>query len=159
MDWKEALRNPGGKAWISCSRINQSTVYGELVRAHDNEDNVDYNSLAVEASDGFSVTNVNKTSLTLSFPEGECSTKFVSPSAIFPNLHKKSIRCIDISPGGGLGVSGGDDGTLLVWDTSNGVLRRDLQGHISDVNTCKFFPSGKVILSGGADLRLKNLVS
>ena len=34
-------------------------------------------------------------------------------------------------------------------------LQHDLQGHISDVNTCKFFPSGKVVLSGGADLRLK----
>ena len=34
-------------------------------------------------------------------------------------------------------------------------LQRDLEGHISDVNTCKFFPSGKVVLSGGADLRLK----
>ena len=33
------------------------------------------------------------------------------------------VRCTDISPGGGLGVSSGDDGTLLVWDTSNGVLR------------------------------------
>lgn len=35
------------------------------------------------------------------------------------------------------------------------LLQHDLQGHISDVNTCKFFPSGKVVLSGGADLRLK----
>ena len=34
-------------------------------------------------------------------------------------------------------------------------LQHDLQGHISDVNTCRFFPSGKVVLSGGADLRLK----
>ena len=33
------------------------------------------------------------------------------------------VRCTDLSPGGGLGVSSGDDGTLLVWDTSNGVLR------------------------------------
>ena len=28
-----------------------------------------------------------------------------------------------MSPGGGLAVSSGDDGTLLIWDTSNGVLR------------------------------------
>ncbi|KAL9969515.1 hypothetical protein ACROYT_G021737 [Oculina patagonica] len=154
-DWKEALRNPGGKAWISCSRINQPTIYGELVKARDSEDNVDPNSLTIEASDGFSVTNVDKTGLTLSLSAEGCSTKFVSPRAAFTNLHKKSIRCIDVSPGGGLGVSSGDDGTLLVWDTSNGVVRHDLQGHISDVNTCKFFPSGKVVLSGGADLRLK----
>lgn len=154
-DWKEALRNPGGKAWISCSQINQPTVYGELVRASGNEENVDRNSLAFEASDGFSVQNVGKTSLTLSFPEASCSSKFISPSAAFPNLHNKSIQCVDVSPGGGLGVSCGDDGTLLVWETSTGVIRHDLQGHISDVNTCKFFPSGKVVLSGGADLRLK----
>lgn len=35
------------------------------------------------------------------------------------------------------------------------LLQHDLQGHISDVNTCRFFPSGKVVLTGGADLRLK----
>ena len=33
------------------------------------------------------------------------------------------VRCIDISPGGGLGVSSGDDSTLLVWETSTGVVR------------------------------------
>ena len=30
-----------------------------------------------------------------------------------------------------------------------------LEGHIGDVNFCKFFPSGIVILTGAADLRLK----
>ena len=30
---------------------------------------------------------------------------------------------MDVSPGGGLAVSSGDDGTLLMWDTSNGLLR------------------------------------
>lgn len=154
-DWKEILRHRGEKAWISCSRINQPTVYGELV-AHENTDDADCNNpLTIQASDGFIVKTVNKNSLTLSYPEGKCTTKFVSPSAVFANLHKKSIQCIDISPGGGLGVSSGADGTLLVWDTSNGVLRRNLEGHISDVNSCRFFPSGKVVLSGGADLRLK----
>jgi len=59
-DWKEALRNPGGKAWISCSRINRPTVYGDLVKARDSEDNVACNSLNLEASNGFSVKNVDK---------------------------------------------------------------------------------------------------
>lgn len=154
-DWKEALRNPCGKAWISCTRINLPTVYGELIRARNKEESVDNNTLSVEASEGFSVQNVSKTSLTLSFAEANCSSKFISPSTSFPKLHSKSVRCIDISPGGGLGVSSGDDSTLLVWETSTGVVRHNLQGHISDVNTCKFFPSGKVVLSGGADLRLK----
>lgn len=34
-------------------------------------------------------------------------------------------------------------------------LQRDLQGHLGDVYTCKFFPSGIVVLSGGADMQLK----
>lgn len=34
-------------------------------------------------------------------------------------------------------------------------LQRDLQGHLGDVYTCKFFPSGVVVLSGGADMQLK----
>jgi len=154
-DWRDALRNPGGKAWISCSRINQPTVYGELV-AHKPAVNADSNeTITIQESEGFAVKNIKKNSLTLSYLGERSTTKFVSPSTVFPNLHKKSVRCIDISPGGALGVSSGDDGTLLIWDTSSGVLRHSLEGHISDVNTCRFFPSGKVVLSGGADLRLK----
>jgi len=30
-----------------------------------------------------------------------------------------------------------------------------LEGHIGDVHFCRFFPSGLVVLSGGADLRMK----
>lgn len=148
-DWKEALRNPRGKAWISCKQENQPTIYGELV-AHEEGD-----SVKIQATDGFEVKNVNRNSLALLHSKTHCTTKFISPTEVFSNLHDKSVRCIDVSPGGGLAVSSGDDGTLLIWDTSNGVLRRQLEGHISDVNTCCFFPSGKVVLSGGADLRLK----
>ena len=28
-------------------------------------------------------------------------------------------------------------------------------GHVCDVYACKFFPSGMVVLSGGADMQLK----
>ncbi|XP_068756975.1 proteasomal ATPase-associated factor 1-like [Montipora capricornis] len=150
-DWKEALRIPGGKAWISCKQIDQSTIYGELV-AYEAESS---DSVTIQATDGFEVKNVSKNSLTLSHSKMHCTTKFISPTATFSNLHSKSVRCVDVSTGGGLGVLSGDDGTLLVWDTGNGVLRRQLEGHISDVDTCRFFPSGKVVLSGGADLRLK----
>ena len=30
-------------------------------------------------------------SLTLGYPKECCTTKFISPSAVFPNLHKKSV--------------------------------------------------------------------
>ena len=35
------------------------------------------------------------------------------------------------------------------------TLQRRLEGHRGDVYTCRFFPSGVVILSGGADMQLK----
>ena len=35
------------------------------------------------------------------------------------------------------------------------VMQRHLEGHYGDVYTCRFFPSGVVILSGGADTQLK----
>jgi len=34
-------------------------------------------------------------------------------------------------------------------------MQRRLEGHYGDVYTCRFFPSGVVILSGGADTQLK----
>lgn len=40
--------------------LDQPTVYGDLVKAHDSQDNIDCNSLNLKASDGFSVTNVDK---------------------------------------------------------------------------------------------------
>ena len=37
-------------------------------------------------------------------------------------------------------------------------IKRKLNGHISDVNVCRFFPSGLVVLSGGSDLKLKSII-
>ncbi|KAG0431946.1 hypothetical protein HPB47_021260, partial [Ixodes persulcatus] len=36
-----------------------------------------------------------------------------------------------------------------------GYLLRELEGHVWDIYTCRFFPSGVVVLSGGADMQLK----
>ncbi len=33
------------------------------------------------------------------------------------------VNAIDVSPGGELGVSGGDSGSLQVWETSDGTVR------------------------------------
>ena len=35
------------------------------------------------------------------------------------------------------------------------LFQCDLSGHISDVNCCKFFPSGEVIASGGVDMTIR----
>ena len=35
------------------------------------------------------------------------------------------------------------------------ITQRSLDGHVGDVYTCRLFPSGVVVLSAGADLRLR----
>jgi WD40 repeat protein len=60
---------------------------------------------------------------------------------------------LDISPGGELGIVGGADGKLAVFLAEDGSVSRRLEGHVGDVDTCRFFPSGKVALS--ADLALR----
>jgi proteasomal ATPase-associated factor 1 len=62
---------------------------------------------------------------------------------------------MDVTPGGELGLSGGNEGTVRIWHTRDGIMRRDLKGHIGDINVAKWFPSGKVALTGGQDLQLK----
>lgn len=43
-----------------CYFSDQPTIYGELVRAKSIEEDVDNNTISVEASEGFSVQNVSK---------------------------------------------------------------------------------------------------
>ncbi|XP_072037310.1 proteasomal ATPase-associated factor 1-like [Amphiura filiformis] len=88
-------------------------------------------------------------------PRQNISTKFTAPSTSLADIHKRSICSLDVSSGGALGVSASDDGTLKIWQTSDGLVRRDLQGHIGEASTCQFFPSGIVVLSGGLDTQLK----
>lgn len=73
-------------------------------------------------------------------------------------------------------VVGGDNGALKLVDGSDGSIRvclrranlhflfigltieqfqRELTGHVGDLTTTRFFPSGQVILSGGTDMQSK----
>ncbi|RNA18309.1 mitochondrial glutamate carrier 1-like [Brachionus plicatilis] len=118
-----------------------------------------------DANDNFfrieKISNDNK-SLNIKFKNEkvEIRRKFVAPVQKF-QIHfgdktKKPlpVLSLDVSSGG-LGVSSSQDGQLFLWQTDNGQIRRILFGHVGEVNVCKFFPSGLVILSGADDLRLK----
>ncbi|XP_064601031.1 proteasomal ATPase-associated factor 1-like [Liolophura sinensis] len=78
----------------------------------------------------------------------------MAPQVRYSTVHKKKVNSLDVTDGG-LAVSSDMEGHLKVWETSSGDIRRLLTGHIGDVYTCRFFPSGVVILSGGADMQLK----
>ena len=66
----------------------------------------------------FSLSNDEKTA----YFHGASST--ISPLASSPQLH-----AFDVSPdGGALGVAGGSDGELVVFNTADGTVRRQLVG-------------------------------
>lgn len=58
----------------------------------------------------------------------------------------------------GLALFAGENGQLSVYSELQGLnphRMRTLTGHVGDINAAKFFPSGKVVLSGGADIALR----
>ena len=108
----------------------------------------------ISTSKDFEISNIRKRSLTVKYKGQPQIFKILAPCQIFNSIHIKSISCLDVSSGG-LGVSAGDDG-IFIWETENGLVRRKLEnGHVGDVYSLKFFPSGVVILSCGADMRIK----
>ncbi|NXN95327.1 PAAF1 factor, partial [Rhinopomastus cyanomelas] len=150
-DWSRALSRDEGEAWLSCRSPGKPTLYGSLIRRGLSTEGLP----DITASEGFVVAEVTKRSVLVSCPHENVSTKFLAPHMTFSRIHQKSITCLDITSGGGLGVSTSTDGTMKVWQAANGEIRRLLEGHVSDVSCCRFFPSGLVVLSGGMDAQLK----
>ncbi|XP_044524055.1 proteasomal ATPase-associated factor 1 [Gracilinanus agilis] len=150
-DWVQALRKNEGEAWLSCHPPGKSTLYGKLICQGIGPSGIP----EVTASEGFVVNEITKKSIHISCPKENTSTKFLAPYTTFSRIHGKSITCLDISSGGGLGVSTSTDGTMKIWQAANGEVRRILEGHVFDVNCCRFFPSGLVVLSGGMDAQVK----
>ncbi|RUS83784.1 hypothetical protein EGW08_008442, partial [Elysia chlorotica] len=154
-DWDEALRERNGKAWISHKSSVPPSDYSELHGRGVSRDGI----LRITPKDEqFSVTNITKRSLVLSYngEQGSISRKFVAPTITFSTVHtpKKQVVCLDATPGG-LGVSSDSEGKLKLWQTNTGEVRRILEGHVGDVYSCRFFPSGIVVLSAGSDTMVK----
>ncbi|CAL8090284.1 unnamed protein product [Calicophoron daubneyi] len=68
---------------------------------------------------------------------------------------KTHLSCMDMSPSGELILSATSDHVVSLWESSTGHVRRTLEGHVGEVYTCRFFPSGLAALTGGADMQLK----
>ncbi|GAB1602459.1 proteasomal ATPase-associated factor 1-like [Argonauta hians] len=160
-DWDVCLREDNGKAWVALQDLSGETagptIRGQLVT----ESLIAPGLPKVLGSNGFSVKRIQGNTIDISYCEELCHhpssfMTFVSPLKNFSAIHdpNKSLLSLDVSAGG-LGVSSSTDGTLKIWETESGEVRRNLAGHLADVYTCRLFPSGIVVLSGGADMQLK----
>ncbi|EFC49558.1 predicted protein [Naegleria gruberi] len=105
--------------------------------------------------DSVEIANVLATkSLSLKYKDN--TYKYVSAGIVHPTImNKHAVLSLDISPAGQLGVSGGSDGLLRIWESATGVVRRDFKGHFGDVTCTRFLPSGQVIMSGASDFQIK----
>ncbi|HPP47422.1 MAG TPA: hypothetical protein PLF25_07990, partial [Accumulibacter sp.] len=69
--------------------------------------------------------------------------------------HDGWVRACAWSPDGQRLLSGGDDGTLRVWDAPSGTGLWTLRGHDGWVTACAWSPDGTRLLSGGVDGTLR----
>jgi len=148
-DWEEAIGDEGGSFWITCKKGGMPGKHGTVSNTR-----VDAGNKQVSASPGFRVGELKKYAVDIYHDDPNAYCKFIAKQATFNAIHKKSVVAIDVTTSG-LGVSASTDNKLQIWDTSNGTVRRTLEGHVGDVYTCRFFPSGVVVLSAGADIQLK----
>ncbi len=69
--------------------------------------------------------------------------------------HAGEVYAVVFSPDGKRVLSGGDDGTIRLWDADNGRLRRTFKAHDSCVNMLAYSPDGQLLASASCDRRIR----
>lgn len=153
-DWYMSLRDDDGKAWVTFKQQGQLGIHAKINSEGKSKDGECYNISCDD--DDFNLNEIKHNSFIISHTKAkDLSFKIIRPEMVFSSIHSKNVSTLDVSSGG-LGVSAGDDGSsLFVWETSKGVVRRNLVGHFGDIYNCRLFPSGIVVLSSGSDMRIK----
>jgi WD40 repeat protein/serine/threonine protein kinase len=65
--------------------------------------------------------------------------------------HAKSVEAVDLSGDGRIGISGGGDGTVRLWDLDGGTCLRVLEGHQHMVESVCLSDDGQRALSSSRD--------
>ncbi|KAI8827259.1 WD40-repeat-containing domain protein [Fimicolochytrium jonesii] len=102
--------------------------------------------------EGVQVEGRGETSFWLLHPDGT-RTLFLAPVRQYEGLTPTTT--LSISPTRSHLLLGSTDGRLQIVDAADGTLRRELKGHVGDVTSARFFPSGVVVLSGAMDMRVR----
>jgi len=66
--------------------------------------------------------------------------------------HAGPVHSVAFSPNDEYLASGGQDGTIKIWEVNTGRLLRTLRGHFGEVRSVDWSPNGQHLASGGDDL-------
>jgi WD40 repeat protein len=72
-----------------------------------------------------------------------------------PGVTSPVVRSLAYSPDGRHLVSASDDGFVRIWQTADGMLLRNLDGHPAGIITVAFSPEGTVLASASADGKVR----
>ncbi|KAJ2742121.1 hypothetical protein GGI20_004711 [Coemansia sp. BCRC 34301] len=164
VDVSSALDSSGsagsvGKFWVSGYKLGEESLHGHIqVSKSISADGATLVSLATtDSAAGITAEYVSLHQLYLT-SVNTGTVLFTAPRstmACSQVVRGTGVRSFDVSRYGGLLAAGGDEGVLDVYDTQNGRHRISLEGHIGDITSCAFFPSGQVVLTGASDLHLR----
>ncbi len=87
----------------------------------------------------------------LTIEDPERSTADPRSRVLGPVQNAGPIRAAALSPGGGVVLTGGEDGTARFWNPKTWEPLRDPLVHPPTVNCVAFSPDGSIALTGGAD--------
>ncbi|XP_019859742.1 PREDICTED: proteasomal ATPase-associated factor 1-like [Amphimedon queenslandica] len=151
-DWEEVIQKPNEKFWIQEKRADGPTIFGSLCSPLSDV----HETAPTDEQQKFIIKNWNKYSLLVQCLVTDTVTQFIAPNkTIKLTEYNKPLLSMDVSPSGELGVCSSVNGEIWIWETDTGTNRRVLEGHVGDVDSCRFFPSGLVVLSGASDYRVK----
>ncbi|XP_028158826.1 proteasomal ATPase-associated factor 1-like [Ostrinia furnacalis] len=144
-DWNDVIRLPKEEAWISSKILNQTSVHDKLRTSVNMADK----KIKIDFTDNYQYISHGNLNLVVKHIPSGLRVAFVAPTKVH-NIHKKAVLSVAAAENS-LAVSSCEEDKLLVWDSRTSEILLDLKGHGGPVYKCRFFPSGIVVLSSGAD--------
>ncbi|XP_075975019.1 lisH and WD40 domain-containing Lis-1 [Anticarsia gemmatalis] len=142
-DWNDVVRLPKGEAWISSKILNHNSIHDKILTT------LSDGKVKINFSDNYQYVSSNPLCLVVKHVASGLRVAFVAPSKAH-KIHSKAVLSVSVAENA-LAVSSCEEDKLLVWDTRTSEVILNLKGHGGPVYKCRYFPSGVVVLSAGAD--------